>query len=216
MFRQSRNDPLSRRSLYLIPLITFALVFGCGFLFLSTWISRLITHNFVNLRSVNCGYWRFNISGFDQLGTASQLPGTEELYTLLNELSEWASNGTESTAAYVRQCYGDNSENSNCAFMLSRRITWNATHNDRCPFSQGQCIGGDNGALTMDTGNVSFTSLGVNAITTLTFRRRTTCSPIVMHPYSVENSSVSGGTYSHGKSHGMNITQSVRDDTAAA
>lgn len=198
-------------------MILLALVFASGFLFCAAWFSKPITHNRVRIKPTDdCGYWALNTSRIEQLATLNQLPDQSELYGQLNQLAQFAINGSALAASYVDSCYGDEAFNDSCDLMFTRRISWNASQNDSCPFAKGQCVGGDTSAYTMDTGNVSFASLGVNVRTTLSFHRRTTCSPIVMEPYQVSPGAAPGGTYSHVKYLGRNITETVRDDVAAA
>jgi hypothetical protein len=111
---------------------------------------------------------------------------------------------------YVRSCYGDDPENSICNLMTTRRIMWSLTQNAPCPFKPGQCLGGDNAALTIDTGNVVLASLGVNTKSNLAWRRQSTCAPIIMEPYKVALPSGTGWGYSHLTYLGNNVTLSAR------
>jgi hypothetical protein len=192
--------------------MTLALLHGCGFLFLATWISKIITHHTVSIRSNHCGFWTVNAT---ELGKQlEQYSDPETLYENLNSLAEYETNGTAAVAAYVRSCYGTQPEYNTCNFLTNRRIPYKSTSNAPCPFKQGQCIGGDNAAFVMDTGDIPVTFLGVNTKSTLSLRRQTTCSPIVMEPYGFDHPSGSGRGYSHLTYRGVNVTRTVRSDTA--
>lgn len=193
---------------YILPVLGFALFHACGFIFLAAWISKIITHNVVNIRNPNCGAWMINVTELEQFSSP------EKLYQDLNYLAEFTTNYTAAMTNYVRGCYGEVPENNLCNLMSTRRIPWNVTDNAPCPFKPRQCLGGENAAFTVDTGNVLIPSLGINVKSGLCLRRQSTCAPIVMEPYKValDPKNVSG--YSHLTYFRSNITQLVRDDNA--
>jgi len=158
------------------------------------------------IRGVNCGYWPVNVTRITQL--AGQGDRRDELM----ELARFVSTGTSLTSAYVKTCYGSEVNLSDCNFMINRQIPWKAIHNAQCPVNEGQCVGGDNNAFTMVTGEISPGDFGINIKSTLTMRHESTCAPILMKPYQVTTEAGSG--YSHLSLLGQNITELVRNDIA--
>ncbi|KAH6684803.1 hypothetical protein B0J14DRAFT_664807 [Halenospora varia] len=203
--------------LFAIFVILSAVGFAGGFLFFAAYFPKPFTHNRVRLQPTSdCGYGYLNLSKIEQLDTLNTLPDQAELYSQLNQLAEFAVNGSFLASSYVDACYGDDAVNDSCDLMFTKRISWNAMNNASCPFTQGQCVGGENSSYTLDTGDVRFASLGVNIKSTLSFRKKTTCSPIVMDPYRVDSEGGVGGIYSHLMYRGRNITETIRNDVAAA
>lgn len=186
-----------------------ALVHALGFTILGALTPGFITQRNATLQNKNCGYWIYNANELDGLA------GSEKQMIQLSQMAQYISNGTAADLAYVRACYGAYPENSLCDVMINRRIPWTGSR-DNCPF-KGQCVGGDNGtAYTMDTGNVTAHYFGINTVSKLSIRKRSTCAPILMEPYQVEISDKdSVGGYAHLQFDGLNATQVVRGDFAS-
>jgi hypothetical protein len=186
----------------------FALVYSIGVITFGALAPGLLTENVTTLPGDNCGYWILNSTELE--GRA----GTEKQLIQLGQLAQYESYGTAVTRSYVDSCYGGEAESSICNTMINRMIPWNSNPNSPCPF-KGQCVGGDNSAFMMDTGNISAQYFGINTNSKLSMRRQSTCSPILMAPYKVDtNASQPVNGYAHVQYNGINATQTVRDDTA--
>ncbi|KAI9854471.1 MAG: hypothetical protein M1813_000987 [Trichoglossum hirsutum] len=114
--------------------------------------------------------------------------------TLPDDQLDWLDTQANSTTAadnYARNCY--EAENiADCNRLASRKLEWKATHNASCPFASGICLEGDNSALTLDTGHLPFSKLGINMPSHYSFRRVTTCSPLNNNPFIYPRNSTSG------------------------
>lgn len=157
-------------------------------------------------RKETCGYWPIDIDGL--INTADD----DMLQNILGQHAHFIANGTAAATAYVRSCYGPEPEMSTCDVMINRRIPWTGINNAPCPFAAGQCVGGDNAAFTMDTGNITASYYGINTKSSLTMWRQSTCAPIIMKPYQCNNDD--GHGYCHFTYDGANRTMLIRNDLA--
>jgi len=88
---------------------------------------------------------------------------------------------TNAAAAYVRQCYGENTTSLACGVYNRPSLGFTTNPNATCPFASGVCVYNDNSAFSMDTGLIdSHSDLGANARPEhrINYRRVTTCAPI--------------------------------------
>lgn len=124
---------------------------------------------------------------------------------------------------YAHNCYGDRSSRGffYCTKFASRSLHFSEESNVPCPFEHGYCFKGENSAFAMDSGNISFSALGINKKYSkdLSFRRRTTCAVVDPHPFivSLKISEAAGnqtiGEYSFGTSwSGGNSSVFYRDN----
>lgn len=117
--------------------------------------------------SPDCGNWigDYNLAGHDLfLYQSIALAAAQERATL-----------------YVENCYGNNTALEACNLYYNRTISYSEEHNASCPFLGGVCLYGQNSAYALDTDYVDSNVLGINAAKRYQFKRRTTCSPIVMN-----------------------------------
>ncbi|KAH0545286.1 hypothetical protein FGG08_000585 [Glutinoglossum americanum] len=167
----------------LLPVLVIALVHWLSFLCAGIFTSKISLGNIViGDGGANCGYY---ISpGMDE-----SPPGT-----LPDDQLDWLdtlANNTVAAENYARNCY--EAENiADCNRLASQRLEWRATHNASCPFAPGICLEGDNSALTLDTGHLPFSKLGINIASHYSFRRVMTCSPLNNAPFIYPKNLTSG------------------------
>lgn len=146
-------------------------------------------------------------------------------------LNEFGYNGTLDADNYVHNCYNDKSARGffDCSKFVSRSLSFSEEHNVSCPFERGFCMAGENSAFSMDSGNISFSALGINKKHSkdLSVRRRTTCAVVDQNPFYIgmvarEDESAPGGfhtvfNYSFNTDEsGENVTLSFRNDTLSS
>lgn len=134
---------------------------------------------------------------------------------------EFLNNATRDADNYVHNCYNDKSSRGffDCTKLVSRFLPFSEEHNVSCPFERGICLAGENSAFAMDTGDISFSALGINQKHSkdLSVRRRTTCAVVDQHPFYVglltsddAPTALAGNlttfVYSFGTDSGVNIT----------
>jgi hypothetical protein len=86
---------------------------------------------------------------------------------------------------YVRNCYNTEARPIFDCSKLKTRSLGHFTESVTCPFDDGFCSTSDGQAFAMDTGNISFSQLGINGRYANSFfvRRRNICSPLVDEPF---------------------------------
>lgn len=136
----------------------------------------------VSKRTDTCGKWVI-----PELPASDESPDTmEEWLSALNQL--WY-NETLDADNYVHNCYDDKSSRwfFDCTKFASRSLSFAEEDNVLCPFEHGFCFKGENSAFAMDSGNISFSALGINKKHSkdLSVRRRTTCALVDPHPFIV-------------------------------
>ncbi|KAL8779819.1 MAG: hypothetical protein Q9194_001244 [Teloschistes cf. exilis] len=100
---------------------------------------------------------------------------------------------------YARTCYdsGESSAPFSCNMFYNQSIGYKTLTDQRCPFaSSDMCSQGLYSAVTFDTSLVDASVIGINALSTHKFRRKTTCSPLNMsEPYVQSVPSSTNDTY---------------------
>lgn len=161
------------------------------FIALSILTSRtVIGKTVVSRRTDTCGKW-----------TMLQAPSLDESAGTLNDwhgaVNELWYNQTLDANNYVHNCYGNQSSRGffDCTKFASRSLSFSEENNVPCPFEAGLCMAGENSAFAMDSGNISFSALGINKkhATDLSVRKRTTCAVVDQHPFIVSVATTSEG-----------------------
>ena len=99
----------------------------------------------------------------------------------------------QDAAGYARACYGSTDNLLQCNSYPQKQIKWQTSTNVSCPFSAGRCLG--NLAVSFDTGPVDTHEIfGLNAPPKdrVTYRRRTTCAPLVLDDISRTETAIDG------------------------
>ncbi|KAI9775308.1 MAG: hypothetical protein M1839_001292 [Geoglossum umbratile] len=169
----------------LLPVLGIALLHWLSFLCAGVLTSKISLGNAViGDGGANCGFY---ISPRLDLGESPA-------GTLPDDQLDWMdslANGTAAAESYARNCY--EAENiADCNRLASRKLEWKATHNASCPFASEICLEGENSALTLDTGHIPFSKLGINMASQYSFRRLSTCSPLNNDPFIYPRNSTSG------------------------
>lgn len=160
----SRRPFLRSLPLVLLALLNLSLFFAAGILVAE--VTRTPGSD-VLVRSPNCGNWTLNDTDLI-LGFQSK--------TL---------NDTVSAATYARACYGGPSNTLECNQYPVQSLPYSRTENVTCPFADGMCLR-KYPAIALDTGNISsHDHFGINAQgkDRITYRRRTTCAPLMSLGY---------------------------------
>lgn len=87
----------------------------------------------------------------------------------------------QDAAGYARACYGSTDNLLQCNSYPTKQIRWETDRNASCPFKAGRYL--NNLAVTFDTGPINTHDIfGVNTPPNdrVTYRRRTTCAPLVL------------------------------------
>lgn len=151
------------------------------FIALSILTSRtVIGKTVVSRRTDTCGKW-----------IVPKPPSLDESQDKVNDWHSVANeiwyNGTLDANNYVHNCYSDKSSRGlfDCTKLASRSLSFSEENNIPCPFEHGFCFAGENSAFAMDSGNISFSALGINKKHSkdLSIRRRTTCAVVDQHPF---------------------------------
>lgn len=134
----------------------------------------------VSRRTSTCGKW--GVKG--PAPSIESVNASGEYAKATNEL--WY-NWTMDADNYVHNCYGEQSARGffDCSKFMSRSLPFSEEHNVACPFEHGICLAGDNSAFAMDSGNISFSALGLNRKHSkdLSIRRRSTCAVVDPNPF---------------------------------
>ena len=173
----------SRKMATTVLLAFFVFAHYGAFVVFGVLTSKISVGNSVrSIDTPDCGEWISNITLPKNYTREEALQ-----YELTN--AELMLNDTVDAESYVRGCYGQLSEGPgvlDCRTLPQRSLPY-STQMNRCPFQDGTCLikDRDRSAFTMDTGNISFSQLGLNSKFSerLFFRRRTVCSPITMEPF---------------------------------
>lgn len=153
------------------------------FIALSILTSQTVIGKTVMSRRTNtCGKWVLSDSAPQDESSDSR----DQVYRGLNELLY---NQTLDANNYVHNCYGDKFSRGffDCNKFVSRSLPVSEEHNVPCPFEHGFCFAGENSAFAIDSGNISFSALGINKKHSkdLSVRKRTTCAVVDQHPFYV-------------------------------
>jgi len=90
-------------------------------------------------------------------------------------------------AMHEARCYG-NAAPPNCDGLITNEIPYNTYDGTPCPFLGNVCSEGLNSAFTLDTGHVDAGLLGIVSQAQFTFRRITSCAPLVTNATYIKNS----------------------------
>lgn len=105
----------------------------------------------------------------------------DDLQGIWNFQSSALAAAQQRATSYVDNCYGEATIPESCNIYYNATISYSEEHNASCPFLGEVCLYGQTSAYTLDTQFVDSNVLGINAPTRYQFRRRTTCSPLVMN-----------------------------------
>lgn len=85
------------------------------------------------------------------------------------------------TLNYADSCYSAQTPVSQCRDVLVPTLPYKVVNGSNCPFpSNEMCmLGEDLSGVTFDTGFLSSNFLGINALSSLEFWRRTICAPVI-------------------------------------
>ena len=107
-------------------------------------------------------------------------PPTAESDIIFNEIKN---NETINSENYVRSCYpkGGSQGLIACEKFITRWFPQQTLENQACPF-KGVCLPNANSAVAFDSGNMSFSKLGLNTRhgKELSVNRRSTCAVLSM------------------------------------
>ena len=81
---------------------------------------------------------------------------------------------------YRQNCYNTTRRDGDCSFFFNQYISYVEQTNASCPFKGDTCWRGKGAAFTLDTGYVDANTIGLNAAKRYSFRRKTTCAPLVV------------------------------------
>jgi hypothetical protein len=176
------RDRIPRKNLYMQCTFFALIAFGTfsSFNAASIFSSQVTkaTGNSTLLYSKNCGYARYP-DGAD--------PSFSKFLRIM-KLSQDA-------AGYARACYTSTDHLLQCNSYPQKQIKWQTNTNASCPFAPGRCLG--DLAVSFDTGPIDTHEIfGVNAPPKdrITYRRRTTCAPLVLDDISrMEKATVGAG-----------------------
>ncbi|KAH9212741.1 hypothetical protein DL95DRAFT_303675 [Leptodontidium sp. 2 PMI_412] len=151
-----------------IVLGLFTLGHWISFIALGVLVSQIVVGNLVVSKVLpTCGLW-FPI-GSD--------PPTAESDQIFNEIK---TNETINSENYVRSCYpkGGSQGIIACDKFITRSFQQQTIEGQACPF-KGVCLPNANSAVTFDSGNMTFSELGLNTRhgKELSVNRRSTCAP---------------------------------------
>jgi hypothetical protein len=135
-----------------------------------------VTGNSTLLYSKNCGYARYP-------------DGPDPSFSKFLRTMKLA----QDAAGYARACYGSTDNLLQCNSYPRKQIKWHTETNASCPFRAGRCR--SNLAVSFDTGPIDTHAIfGVNAPPKdrVTYRRRTTCAPLVLDDISRMESAIDG------------------------
>ncbi|KAF2878506.1 hypothetical protein BDV95DRAFT_601146 [Massariosphaeria phaeospora] len=171
--RKKTTKPVSSTKFIAAALILFALLHWIGFLALGILTTQINIGSIV--RSINtpsCGTWL----PFESLSS--------DLYSATG--AELLANTSIAAENYVRNCYvSQGASISDCNLFVQRSIP-HFTKNVECPFYDSSlCSGSTQEALLMETGNISFSDLGINwkLARGVAVRRRAICTPLDTEPF---------------------------------
>lgn len=85
----------------------------------------------------------------------------------------------ENAFAYSRQCYNASNGAEGCSLFFNQSIGYTSESSGHCPWVGKLCaLRNDNASYTLDTGFISTKTIGINAQSRYSFRKRTTCAPL--------------------------------------
>ncbi|KAK6338527.1 hypothetical protein TWF730_002590 [Orbilia blumenaviensis] len=153
-----------------------------------------------------CGQWYPNAAGYS----------TKEF---LYALQEMRYNQTVDAETYVRSCYSEGGSQNvlACNKFISPALSYTTESNVACPFTvvKGTCLRDDNSAFALDSGNVTFSQLGINNEygNQISINRQSTCAVIdaelfrvSLNPLLVKDDNVTRAQYSFATAFGQNLT----------
>jgi hypothetical protein len=174
------RDRIQRRTLYTQCIFFLFMAFATlsSFSLASIFSSQVTkaTGNNTLLYSENCGYARYP-------------DGPDHSFSKFLRTMKLA----QDAAGYARACYGSTDNLLQCNSYPQKQINWQTNLNAPCPFSAGRCL--NNLAVSFDTGPIEKHSIfGVNAPPKdrVTYRRRTTCAPLVLDDISRTEIAIDG------------------------
>jgi hypothetical protein len=184
-WRSKVNSPL-RNSL---PLMTITII-HLSFFAVAGLLSSRVTSTIAGqslVRSVKCGI----PVELDNLRTIDPITLKDEDLLIFNTEAVLGRLSIAKGAAYVRSCYSENANTASAGCKLFVRshligIDSSAVNNASCPFGSNACA---TDAVRYDSGTLhSNEDLGINfpESDSLSFRRVTTCAPILGEKYATE------------------------------
>ena len=81
---------------------------------------------------------------------------------------------------YSEKCYHTHLGADGCTLFYNQSISYTEEADEQCPFSRSRCTEGIHAPFTLDTGPIDIKYLGINSAQRYQFRRRATCTPIVL------------------------------------
>ena len=191
------------------PWLLKALIFGhcLSFIALSILTSQVVVgRTVVSRNSPTCGKWDVK-----QLTENTSYESQKTWSMVRNEFNR---NSTMDAENYVRNCYQAETARGffDCTKFVSRSFSFSEEHNLPCPFGDGVCLMSSGPAFAMDTGNISFSALGINIkhAKDLFIRKRTTCAVIDSRRFRVKEVSLEPNqtyrVYSFGRDGSGNIS----------
>jgi len=116
----------------------------------------------------DCGFWVLNTSW---IGPLQNIFGSSK--SLFRD-RPWRA------TTHAEKCYHQERGIENCNQFFKRHISYTEKHNATCPFQGDVCLYGPSSAYSLDTNFTEAAVLGINIERPYYFRRKTTCSPLVM------------------------------------
>jgi hypothetical protein len=151
-----------------------------GFLGAGILTSRVLVGRIVVSKAVSsCGQWQ-----------ANNVTDGSELVYMSSEMFTWQSlalNNTLDAENYVRNCYplGVSRGILDCEKFFSRHIPYHIEHEVKCPYEDLLCADRPYGAVSLDSGLISFRDLGINSkwATSLSTQRHSICAVLPEAPF---------------------------------
>ena len=170
--RKSGNKMTLRNRVVTLALFLFAILHLVSFLALGILTTQInIGSTIRSVYSTSCGWWL----PLEYKSDVGLITGVELL-----------ANDTISAENYVRNCYVNESTSiSECNQFMQKSIP-HFTEMVPCPLQNSAlCSASNRQALAMDSGNISFSGLGINwrHAKDVSVRRRSICTPIVTEPF---------------------------------
>lgn len=157
-----------------------SLVHMLGFLGAGILTSRVLVGRLVVSKAVDsCGQWQANnVTGVDSPAYQSSEMFTWQSLTLNNTLD--AEN-------YVRNCYplGVSRGILDCEKFFTHHLPYRIEHDVTCPYENELCVDRPDGAISLDSGFISFGDLGISSkwASSLSIQRRSVCAVIPDTPF---------------------------------
>ncbi len=180
MWANFRDDAWAFAWISGVVFLVFLIVIGEQLIAISTY--SIITDSAALITSPQCGVWLSTL--YSQPKIRFTHPEEDKHPSPPKFYSNLASERAMRAISYVDTCYTDEVRGNECSYLYTPRIPFSEDHNATCPFSNGTCLYGDNGAYSVDTGYLDSGILGFNHPLRCEFRIRSTCSPILpAEPY---------------------------------